>query len=266
VPAAPRYVEAAPDPRLAAWVECYWSIRAEDTPAVLNRVLPDGCVDLIAGVPGMSHALAVGTMRKALLVPMSGRMDLFGVRFHPGAALLFVDIPLGQLTDTRVPLETLWGPSSAAFTDAATAPDRRVERVERLLLSRLGREWNARSDEALAERAVGLMRRARGGAGIRDVAAALSVGERRLQRAFERSVGLAPKVLSRVLRFRRAIREIDRGPTRPVSWAAAAANAGYADQPHFIREFKALAGVTPARWAAERSHVGFLQYGEEVNA
>jgi AraC-like DNA-binding protein len=38
--------------------------------------------------------------------------------------------------------------------------------------------------------------------------------------------------------------------------------AGYADQSHLIREFKALAGLTPARFVAERRRVGFVQYRE----
>jgi AraC-like DNA-binding protein len=110
---------------------------------------------------------------------------------------------------------------------------------------------------------VALLRGARGTVGVREVAAALGVGQRRLQRAFDRSVGLSPKVLGRVLRFRQAIRQLDAsGDRRPVSWAALAVAAGYADQAHLIREFKTLAGVTPAGYLRERQAVGFVQYPE----
>ena len=88
------------------------------------------------------------------------------------------------------------------------------------------------------------------------------MGERRLQRAFDRSVGVSPKVLARVLRFRRAVRQLDGAASRPGSWAGLAALAGYADQSHFIREFRALAGLTPAAYLRERRAVGFVQYGE----
>jgi AraC-like DNA-binding protein len=116
----------------------------------------------------------------------------------------------------------------------------------------------------LTASAVDLMRRTRGGLGVGAVAALLGVGERRLQRAFDRSVGLGPKMLARVLRFRRALGEIERAGFHPgpTGWTALALAAGYADQPHFIREFKALAGLTPARYAAERRSVGFIQYEE----
>ena len=263
---APRYLELPPGPALAPWVACYWAIRADRAAGTLNRVLPDGCADLIAGVPGSAEPLVVGTMRTARVVPLAGPVDLFGVRFRPGGALPFLDTPLDQLTDTRVPLDALWGRASEAVADALApaAPEIRAQRLERALQAWLGAlpAPGPRSDEALAARAIDLMRRTRGGLAVSAVAALLGVGERRLQRAFDRSVGLGPKMLSRVLRFRRAVREIERAGFDPgrIGWTALALAAGYADQPHFIREFKALAGLTPVRYATERRTVGFVQY------
>ena len=94
---------------------------------------------------------------------------------------------------------------------------------------------------------------------IADVARALGVGERRLERAFDEAVGLPPKQLARVLRFRAVVRRVDRDPD--VRWTDLAFDTGYADQPHLVREFRALAGVTPTQYAAERRRVGFLQDG-----
>jgi AraC-like DNA-binding protein len=227
--------------------------------------MPDGCADVIAGVAGSAEPLVVGTMRTARVIPLTGAVDLFGVRFRPGCALPFLDTPLHELTDTRVPLDALWGRATEAMADAVAPPalETRVQRVERVLRSRLRAALApGAGDEALAARAVDLMRRTRGGLGVGAVASALGVGERRLQRAFDRSVGVSPRMLSRVLRFRRVLREIERARFDPgrLGWTALAFAAGYADQPHFIREFKALAGLTPTRYAAERRTVGFLQY------
>jgi hypothetical protein len=102
------YSELRPSPGLAPWIECFWSIRAGPGPSTLNRVLPDGCSDLIVGVEGSPSATIVGTMRTALVTPLAGSAKLFGVRFHPGAALRIFDTPLTELTDRRIPLESLW--------------------------------------------------------------------------------------------------------------------------------------------------------------
>ena len=265
-PDAPRYTEAPPSSALAPWIECFWSIRATTSPATLNRVLPDGCADFIVGVDGGRGATVVGTMRSALLVPFAGPARLLGVRFHPAAALRIFDTPLAELTDRRIPLDILWGRAADELAAALAAADTAggLARAEQIIAKRLARgSSRSAGDEALAQRAVTLLRRARGSVGVREVAAALGVGERRLQRAFDRSVGLSPKVLGRVFRFRQAIRQLDAaGDRRPASWAALAAAAGYADQAHLIREFKALAGVTPARYLRERQAVGFVQYAE----
>lgn len=256
---APVYAEHAPSPALAAWVQCYWSIRGDALHALPNRVLPDGCADVLVDLAGAPRAFAVGPMRAAALVTLAGRVDLFGVRFRPGAAGAFLDERLDTLCDREVALDALWGRLAAELEDAlASAPlHDRVRRAERVLL---GRVRAPRADDDTVARAVALMRRARGGVAVRDVAAALGVGERRLERAFARHVGLAPKALARVVRLQHAVRIIQRGAPRP--WTAVAYDAGYADQPHLVREFRALAGITPAAYAREWRAVGFVQYEE----
>jgi len=106
---------------------------------------------------------------------------------------------------------------------------------------------------------------------VGDVVAALGVGERRLERAFNRAVGVPPKVFHRMRRCCAAARLIrhasaERSPASRerngarYNWSAIGSDAGYADQAHFIREFRALTGVTPVAYAMERHPVGFMQY------
>jgi hypothetical protein len=143
-----------PSAALAPWIECFWSIGAGA--ALVNRVLPDGCADLIVGVDGAGSATVVGTMRSALLVSLVGPARLVGVRFHPGAALRIFDAPLAELTDRRIPLEVLWGRAAEELADALHRADAAdgARRAEQLLAERLGRESRRpASDEALAERA-----------------------------------------------------------------------------------------------------------------
>jgi AraC-like DNA-binding protein len=262
-----RYTELAPTPALTPWVACFWSIRGYGAGGLANRVLPDGCSDVIVGIENDPRPVVVGTMRTAVLVPMAGPVDLFGVRFRPGGGFPFLDTPLNELTDRRLLLDELWGRSAEQLGDAFRSAllEQRVARAERALRDRLGRQGHAwERDAELVARAVSLLRRARGGVGVRQVAAALGVGERRLERGFDRVVGLSPKTLGRVMRFREAVRQIERqGGSPSAQWASVAFGAGYADQSHLIREFKALAGVTPARFAVERQTVGFVQYGQE---
>jgi AraC-like DNA-binding protein len=68
-----------------------------------------------------------------------------------------------------------------------------------------------------------------------------------LAQRFAIAVGATPKTVGRILRFGAARRSIDAraGTGARVDWADLASAWGYADQAHLIREFRALAGVTP---------------------
>ena len=68
-------------------------------------------------------------------------------------------------------------------------------------------------------------------------------------------MGLSPKVAARQLRFAEVRRQIEQTPSR---WADIAAGAGYADQSHLNREFRALAGMTPTEFVARRIPSGGL--------
>jgi AraC-like DNA-binding protein len=238
-------------------------MRATGVASVPNRVLPDGCSDIIIGLADHPAPVAVGTMRAAEVFPLTGTVDFVGIRFRPGRGRSFVGVPLHEITDCRVPLDALWGPAARRLTEVA--PAERIACVERVLRERLRESPDeARAEEMLISRAIALLRRARGGASVRAVASALGIGERRLERAFDRGVGVSPKTLDRVLRLRRAVKRIDaaRDAGAPARWTAIAFDAGYADQSHLIREFRSLAGVTPVGFALERGAVGFVQSDE----
>ena len=90
----------------------------------------------------------------------------------------------------------------------------------------------------------------RPGAQAELVAEQLGIGERQLRRRCQAAVGYGPRMLHRVLRFRRFVSRIDAGGA--VDLATIAAEAGYADQAHLTRESNELAGLTPATLARVR--------------
>jgi len=84
------------------------------------------------------------------------------------------------------------------------------------------------------------------GATVADTAAEVGLSARQLHRRARELYGYGPKTLARILRLRRALALLDGGlpPGR------AAADAGYADQPHLAREVRTLAGVPLGRLRA----------------
>jgi methylphosphotriester-DNA--protein-cysteine methyltransferase len=109
------YTEALPAASLAGVVRCYWSIEGVLPPGVTvgNRVLPDGCTDVIfnladapsGGIGTLPEpGYVVGAMLEAFVVGLRGRVDVIGVRFQPGAAGVYLGVPATELTARSVGL------------------------------------------------------------------------------------------------------------------------------------------------------------------
>src|SRR5665213_303471 len=75
-----------------------------------------------------------------------------------------------------------------------------------------------------------------------------TLSERQLERRFLLRVGMMPKRFARLARFERAVSLMDSAS----ALAAVAQLAGYYDQSHFVREFRAFAGTAPAAWRGRR--------------
>ena len=78
---------------------------------------------------------------------------------------------------------------------------------------------------------------------IGDVAADVGWSHKHLIAKFTEQIGLTPKSVARLTRFQRVLARVSKG--RVMSWSRVAADTGYADQPHLIREFRDFAGTTP---------------------
>lgn len=82
---------------------------------------------------------------------------------------------------------------------------------------------------------------------VDQFAAVSGLSVRRLQRLFAEYVGVGPKWVMGRARLHEAAQRADRGDV--ADWAGIAADLGYADQAHLTREFTALIGVPPTRYA-----------------
>ncbi len=222
-PVPSSYRERAAPAGLARVVGCLW--RNEITEAREQRVLPDGCMDLI-WMDGAVHVAGPDT--RAFLAPMHPHQVVTGLRFRPGAAPGVLGMPACALRDRRVRLEDLW-PGTTLADRVAEAADPAVA-LAAAVASR-----GTEPDPALGA----VLAQLRAGSSVAATAKALGWTDRTLHRRCRDAFGYGPSVLRRILRFRVALRLAGRG----VPFAATAARSGYADQAHLAREVRALAGV-----------------------
>jgi AraC-like DNA-binding protein len=264
VTGAPRGILARPDAltfdvrRLTpavdlAWcVERYWVVewdRPERVPGE-GRVLPHPCVN-VALEQGRLSAHGVAT--DVFVRPLIGSGKVFGIKFRPGGFRPFATQRVSVLTD-RVRPAAMMVPGAdileAALRDGLAGADEDLVAVtEAFLRSRsVDPEPRALLVNAITDALVddpGVTR-------VAHVRAMFDIGERALQRTFADYLGVTPRWVLRRARLHSAAEKVIALAMQgfPGAWADVAVELGYVDQAHFIHDFKAVIGETPARWAS----------------
>lgn len=257
-----RYREFQPGRQLSEHIECLWTLEGNDsahdgqkshTP---ERLLPDGCVEMILnfGAPFREHRegcqselqpqrFVVGQMTRPVLVSPTGAVCLLGVRFLPGGTLAFLDCPPFELTNAIVPLSEI--ASSLDREICRRAHDSSVLAEKVCILENLLLRYMLARDErgAPLRSAISSILKCGGQISVDRLASDSGISGRQLERRFVSEVGIGPKLLCRVLRFQRVFQALERSDR---NWAAIAADCGYYDQAHLIRDFQQFAGQTPA--------------------
>jgi AraC-like DNA-binding protein len=241
--AVSEYRETAPAAGLARYLACRWTRQVQ--PAAdryVQRVVPDGCIDLIWADGVLQVA---GPDTGPVLAQVAPGTGLAAVRFRPGRAPAVLGLPASELRDQRVDLAEIWGaqPTERLIErlHAASGPAAAAELLERLVASRLGPE---EEPDRLVEGLVGALR-VTPPLRVRGLADTLGVSERQLHRRCVDAVGYSPKILDRVLRLQRFLKLAGASASPHLGRLAAAA--GYADQAHLSRECRRLTGVTPGQ-------------------
>ncbi|MEU4425400.1 helix-turn-helix domain-containing protein [Actinoplanes sp. NPDC024001] len=239
VPAPCETVVRRPHPRLRGHVLAYSGFRT--TEPIGHRVLPINVPALIIDITGAGRVVTGASSR-----PVISAADRWGhgvtVGLTPDGVRALLGVPMRELTERSVPLGELIGGRDAELAERLAAiPDwaGRFALLDGWLAARLrpGRE------DPLVTAA---WKRLQQGPRVAAVAAELGVGRRRLETGFQRRIGLSPGRVARIARFQRAVDLVALGRSLP----AAAADAGYADQPHFTREVRVMAGVAPTELRA----------------
>ncbi|WP_224402470.1 helix-turn-helix domain-containing protein [Pseudonocardia sp. ICBG1034] len=228
------YAETAPAGPLRAVVEVTWRAHAGTAPHV-QRVLPDGCMDLLLSG---GRAVVAGPDTTAHLAGSRAGGVTTGLRFRPGALPALLGVPADALRDRRVPLADVLDSGRRGLLRPTPAGDDDAAWLARLALALQAAAVDDRTPAPLPRAA---LRALAGGMPAAELADRLGVTGRTLHRRCVATLGYGPAVARRVLRFRAAAALLYDG----VPPAAVAARTGYADQPHLSREVRALAGVSP---------------------
>jgi AraC-like DNA-binding protein len=248
-----------PPPVLQPFVSTLWAGEpAADGPAFRERVLPTGHMHLVFRSSthplrilddpedrgsSFGHAIVGGVRDGAYLREVLPGGASVGAELRAGACTALFSVPADVLAGRHTTLEDLWGAEAMHACDrifSARGASARLDVFAEILAARLPRVHGLHP--AVAAALAGF----RESQDVHAMVAASGYSHRHFIAVFERETGLTPKRFCRVQRFRKLLAHAAARPALP--WTELALAHGYSDQPHFNREFRAFAGITPGEY------------------
>ncbi len=264
-----------PNSDLADFVNCYWTLESPKgkTPQK-NTIVPDGTMklifhygDLYKHHPKIGNSFflprcfLIGQLTHPYVVEPTGTTGTFIVRFHPNGFLPFTTIPINEMENTAVPLDTLFGKDGQEIEqkilNANTNLDR-INLIESFLINRLA---NEELIDQIVKSAIETISTANGQLSISELSKHSNLNRRILARKFSSTVGLSPKQLSKIIRLQTTLKTLLNKKVSKLTDLAYENE--YFDQAHYIKDFKEFTGLTPKEFYGDHLKMSLIFDNED---
>lgn len=240
-----KLTEFKPHSELASFVEAYWVATCKEGGTSMDKVTPDGCVDIIINLGEDYFIESENATLKSEKAYLGGAITHFmetksvpetllvGVRFKPSAFSHFYAFSsLHEVTNNFVEFSNELIPKISSFSnDIPRAFDtfyyKKLIQPKYSLLP-----------------VIETVSRNRGNVSVYELASRHCTTVRQLERNFKYYIGLSPKEFINIIRYRFAQQIIQMNhPNRTLSDIAF--ECGYYDHAHLSREIKRYTGLVP---------------------
>lgn len=254
------YQTFEPNPLINSFVKCYWTLHApKEANPEKQRIVPDGCMEMIfhhgdlykqytedGGYLLQPRCFVFGQITKTLEIQPRGVTAIFAVRFQPDGFVPFANIPLKQLENNAVSLSKLFGDEGLDLEHkiiAALTTQDRIAIIESFLMNRL---MASETIDRMITSSVKTILDLKGQLSVMEIADAVDINRRYLERRFSTVIGLSPKQLAKIVRLQSTIHTMLSKNVDNLTVLAYESN--YFDQAHFIKDFKEFTGVSPKKF------------------
>jgi AraC-like DNA-binding protein len=242
----------------------------------VDRFLPDGNVNIVIDltdypkyiydnetlkeIQTCRNVWFSGIRNRYITIPSGRDSEMFVINFHKGRSYPFVQIPLHELTDSVVDGDLVLTNEIMDLREmilgAAFIPQK-FSVVENFLLRKFR---NKLIVNPFIEFAVNKITASPNQMSIEQISNKVGYSQKHLIKLFKDNVGLTPKGFLKIIRFQKAIEEID--AAKEINWAGIAYESGYYDQAHFINDFKNFSGFTPQQYLQKQyEHLNYIAVG-----
>jgi AraC-like DNA-binding protein len=252
-----------PAPPLSAFIDQFWYACGYAPDRKRQTALPTGSVDLTFNLAGddlwvwadaadrvgmkFDGAVVHGAQSRYFVLDARRDVHVVGVHFRPGGGAALLGVGAQELTDRHVALSDIWGARAGTLRQQlleAPTPAAKFAVLEQEFRARL------QPQRTLVHPAISFalrgMQTAPTELRIAQLQSSTGYSPRRFTTLFTDTVGLTPKLYSRINRLRSVVERVARGGE--VAWADLASEYGYYDQSHLNRDFREFSGVTPGEY------------------
>lgn len=248
------------DQRLSPWIKFIWHLRAEGAD-FHYKLLPTEAIDLLLNLGSdtvyerecsliTAPPFHINGLRsKASLIHQRGDVDIFGIAFQPYGLFPFVHQPLTGLQDSIVDLQELC-PILAEKLRSAVADDRyAVSLIEQALSDHLVVSHPFIENVSLLSEFLW----SDGEFTVQSFCREKSINIKTFERYSTAYTGFTPKMLLRIIRFQNMSNQLTHQSAQTMTDITFDNN--FADQSHFIKEFRRFSNVAPSKFRSEKATV-----------
>lgn len=262
-----KYTEIIPGESLKPYIKCYYTFESETNVELNDTVFPGGHMEIIFNLGEGIWKSAVnnsvfhttpqvelwGKLTQPLVVKSLGNNMMLGIRFYAHSAACFLNEEVWEYNDKVSDLRDLLGPPARilhAKLREVPQLDKRIQMIEEFLLGRLvAKERKLNNTHiSMIGQIIKEMQRNDTPENVEAIAIRYNISSRYLRKLFLQYTGVTPKLYNKIHRFQHSLQLIVGSGS---SLTSIAYEAGYADQSHFIRDFKSFTGFSPSAYSPD---------------
>lgn len=237
----------------------------------LDRFLPDGNTELIISlnetpqniyhndtlnpIQTCKRAWVSGVRTNSITIPSGKGSRMLIVAFCKGKAFPFYPLPMNELNDSVIEADLIFGQSILDLRErllASSSISNMFLLTESFLLTRAGlNTLQAYSFSRCIDYAVTQIINYPNQLCLEKLSEEIGYSQKHFIHLFKEQVGLTPKHYMKILRFQKAIAEIELTPM--YDWSFISHTSGFYDQSHFIHSFKEFSGFTPNEYIKKKT-------------
>ncbi|MFH5883582.1 helix-turn-helix domain-containing protein [Halalkalibaculum sp. DA3122] len=257
--------EYRPIEYLQPYVELFWKgdFNVTRMAEFRQQVVPNGFLELIIHLSEQHCDLPydgnwskspdytiIGLYTKPYEVRFCELVNTFGIRFKPEGIYNLFGVPASLFSESYDDMEQVLGPSFREYCSKmmeASNCDEMLKLTEKYLLNQLERNT---SELTYVNYAAEMIRKSEDFNKIEEIPGKVYVSLRQLEREFKNKIGTTPKRYMRIARLNEVHKKLE--SNQELELTQVAFDCGYADQAHFIRDFKSIMGVNPTLFIKKR--------------